>query len=85
MSWSEALTRETRDGEVMYSIREIYFDDDDPERPTGWTKTPVAPVGETVTQLLDEIRRYEAAAEFPRVFDVDLRQWVQVPAVPEEP
>jgi hypothetical protein len=84
MKWGHALTRSTdpRTGEVGYGIREIYFDDD-PERPDSWTERPVEPVGETVTELLEEIRRFEHAAQNPRVFDVDTCQWVPVPAEPE--
>jgi hypothetical protein len=78
LRWSHALTRSTRDGEVLYAVREIYFHDR--EHPEGWTD-PIAPGAETVSGLLAEIRQFEDASQGARVFDVDLREWVPVPSI----
>lgn len=43
--WNHRVLRRTHDGEVMFSIHEVYYDEDG--NPVGWTVEPVGVTGDT--------------------------------------
>lgn len=65
MSWSYRVMRQRfPSGEVVYQIHELY------DKPNGWTTDGVAPAGDSVLGLREELHRMLAACDHP-VLDYD--------------
>jgi hypothetical protein len=78
MSWNHRITRRSvpagdgsEDTEHVYEIREVYYDDEGKVK--GWTEEPVAPHGESVRDLLDDLAIMGRVATRP-IFDIDKRE-----------
>lgn len=60
-TWHYAVSRErTDDDEEIYSIREVYVDDEDPTY-LAYSADAVKPMGETPAELLEELDKMGAA------------------------
>jgi hypothetical protein len=53
--WAYRAARQTIDGEVEWSVREVYFDTEDVA--LGWTLDAIAPTGDTREELAETLRR----------------------------
>ena len=65
MSWNYRVIRKrhTKADTVTYYIHEVYYgEDQEIER---WTRDPVEPLGETATELREDIRYFLQAFRFP--------------------
>ena len=64
MSWNHRVIRRTSEtGSVSYQIHEVYYDEQD--RVEAWTESPVAPMGETLHELRDELGQFLRALDSP--------------------
>lgn len=67
-TWRYCVTRDERDGEIEYAIRELYTGEDGG---LSWTADEVGPRGETAQELADDLARMSAASSRP-VLDLTL-------------
>lgn len=80
--WNYRITRETfPDGEHMFAIREVYYDDDG--KPNGWTKEPIAAVGDTAIEVLDTLGRMSGCGA-AGVLDLDTRETLTLRGKPKK-
>lgn len=67
MTWNHRVMRRTNEhGETWYDIHEVYYETD----PCGveklsWTEDAIAPMGETVDELREELERMLRALDKP--------------------
>lgn len=67
--WNHRVMKRKIDGEDVYAIHEVYYEMDDEDRIL-WTENDVAPCGETLEELKQELQRMLKATEKP-VLDYD--------------
>jgi len=53
--WNHRVMHRKVSGEDWYEIHEVYYDNYN--KPDGWTKESVAPGGETIEELKEELHR----------------------------
>jgi hypothetical protein len=64
MTWNYRVLRTADEsGEPVYRIHEVYYDDDGSI--DGWTVEPVQPLGESLSELREDIRYFLAAFRSP--------------------
>lgn len=71
MKWNYRITSEkTKDDEVWYSLREIFYRDDDPSEPIAWTDRPCTFGGDSPDEVRQALMRaLEASTD--TVLDLD--------------
>lgn len=69
MHWNYRVTRREVDGEVEFTIREVYYDIEKPGD-IGWTESAIAPSGETLEELLEDLERMRQSAVDLKVIDI---------------
>ena len=67
MSWRYRVFRSDPEGEVSYSIHEVYTMDDDG---VSWTTDEMSPRGETLSGLADDLERMRRALSEPVLREV---------------
>ena len=78
MTWNYRVIRQIHKSRfgvsVSYHVHEVHYDGD--HRPVSWSSDPVAPMGETLAELTDELIRFKAACRKPilEVIDGELRE-----------
>lgn len=82
MTWNYRVVKDshTVNGlitEVSFSIREVYYDDDNDDWIVSWTAEPSAPVGDTWLECVDNHLMMSAALGLP-VVDVTSGSPVQI-------
>ena len=73
--WGYRAAKRTVDGEVEWTVREVYFDK--AGNPLGWTE-PIAASGDTCTELAHTLRRMRQDALSHAPLDLD------TPATPSD-
>lgn len=68
MSWNYRVLKKKHADGCFYDIHEVYYDDEG--RPMACTEQPVSPRGESIEELLNDIRHYAKALQKP-VIDYD--------------
>ncbi len=66
MSWRYRVFRSDLEGEVSYSIHEVYTMDDG----ISWTTDEMSPRGETLEELRDDLKRMRRALSEPVLIEV---------------
>jgi hypothetical protein len=54
MTWNYRAIKETCEGEILYRVYECYYDEKGELE--GWTENPICPQGETLTELMVELK-----------------------------
>jgi hypothetical protein len=67
-SWNYRMTRRVVDGEPIFEVREVYYDDKG--EINGWTENPASPAGDTKLELMDAISRMSSCIG-SAVVDID--------------
>lgn len=75
--------RVTYDDDVLphYEVREVYYDDDGAV--AGWTEQPMAPFGENLDELRDDLAKMQEALNRPVLDITDQDNPYEVTDVPE--
>ncbi len=72
MPWNHRVIRHEQDDGGMeyrfYAIHEVYYDKGEI---TGWTRKATHPFGETIAELMDDIRRFNRASRLPILAEKD--------------
>ena len=63
VSWNYRALKRTINGETVYAIHEVYYDDEG--KPNGWTAEPSWPQGETAEELAADFDAYQMARRRP--------------------
>lgn len=67
-SWNYRILKKEQDREIFFGVYEVFFDAEG--RAWSCTEEPVAPMGETLEELKDELLDYLVALRWP-VMDFD--------------
>jgi hypothetical protein len=64
-TWNYRVLKRTdqKSGEVIYAIHEVYYDEHG--KPEGCTEENVAPMGESLAELQDDLDHYQQALKKP--------------------
>jgi hypothetical protein len=61
--WNHRVCKNTEQGEIFYNIHEVYYDDDG--KVEGWTQNAVAPLGNDLDELRNELKWMLEALDKP--------------------
>ena len=67
-TWNYRVIRQEEDGASTFAIHEVYYEG---KKVVMWTESPVAPSGNTRSELLSDLRMMLAALKKP-VLDLDV-------------
>ena len=73
MSWNHRVVKYTDgDGTTHFGIHEVYYDSDG--RPSMYTESAMAPYGETLEELAQDLERMRGALVKPVLSDADFKK-----------
>lgn len=72
--WNYRICRETIDGDFLFSLREVYYDDEG--NPNGWTAEPVDFAGDTWKDVAEGISLASGCIG-GAILDLDTTEWIK--------
>jgi hypothetical protein len=68
-NWNYRIIKRVIKDNVTFQIHEVYYDKDD--RITGWTEEPLLPLGESLSELRNDVFYFMSAFKFPYLIETE--------------